>query len=540
MERGFFHIILCLILSQFAFAQQYDESSFKYFTIKDGLSDNYITGIAQDSTGNIWIATEAGLNLYDGNAIQKIPSVLQGTRIPSNIRNLKSFRPNQLAVITNEGVILLDTKNYTSKKYLVSENTPFSVFQNKGWDALPLPGESLAVTTATGFYVFDSSHKLIFRHDAYTENDFDKRTIRYGREIFPLNDALYLVQIQEEGVAVFNNAKKEFIVKGKGDKKWDFFSLGFQSGMKAWITKFQLDPDRFLFIEIGIDSVFYYQHQSRKIIKSPLPFHPADELNWTSKITMVTDTSFVINGGNEGFWLLHFNPKSGSITGNKKKYLPGFKINCIFSDREKRLWIGTTEGLFQQKLFPSAIKTFSYTPEMLKDSVQKEISSVYRYKDRLYVGRFARQSGLMILDTATMLPLANLSFYGNNSQFNEVLSIQMYHNDTLWLGTFGGLIWLDTKTHHYGKVSLNQSSPLRLNVLSPIGKDGNAWLLRFGSDLASLYNPAKREIVNYSKESSPLLPLPHVNIAAGDAKIIADQLSGCQGHCHLQRSGSGG
>lgn len=517
MKRGFFHIILCLILSQFAFAQQYDESSFKHFTIEDGLSDNLITSIEQDDAGNIWIATEAGLNFYDGNAIQKIPSMLQGARIPANIRKLKLFPSGQLALITLEGMILLDTKSYTSKKYLVSENTPFSIYQNKGWDAVSLPDRSVALTTASGFYLFTASGKLIFRHDAYHPNDFGKGKIPYGREIFPLDDDLYLVLFEDYGVAVFDHTNKQYIEKKKGEKKWDFFTLGFQPGMKDWITKFQIDADRFFCIEKDVDSVFYYHHRSQKIIRSKLPFHTAEVLNWASKITMISDTSFVINGGNDGFWLFHFDPKSGRITGDGKKHMRGYQINCIFRDKENRLWIGTSVGLFQQKLFPSAIKTISFTPEMLKDPVQKEISSVYRYKDRLYVGRFARQSGLMILDTATMQPLANLSFYGNNSQFNEVISIQMYHEDTLWLGTFGGLIWFDTNSNRYGKVSLGQSSPSRLNVLSPVGKDGNAWLLRYGSNVVARYDPANRKIVHYSGDTKPHQPLPRVNAVAYDA-----------------------
>lgn len=40
---------------------------FQRFNVKDGLSSNYVNGMAQDRTGCIWIATEGGLTRFDGS-----------------------------------------------------------------------------------------------------------------------------------------------------------------------------------------------------------------------------------------------------------------------------------------------------------------------------------------------------------------------------------------------------------------------------------------------------------------------------------------
>ena len=40
--------------------------SFRQLSVKDGLSQNSAISIAQDSTGYLWIATQDGLNKYDG------------------------------------------------------------------------------------------------------------------------------------------------------------------------------------------------------------------------------------------------------------------------------------------------------------------------------------------------------------------------------------------------------------------------------------------------------------------------------------------
>lgn len=57
-------LLVCgLLFSSMLHAQ---DNRIKHFGIEDGLSNNYIVDIAQDSKGFIWIATEAGLNRFDG------------------------------------------------------------------------------------------------------------------------------------------------------------------------------------------------------------------------------------------------------------------------------------------------------------------------------------------------------------------------------------------------------------------------------------------------------------------------------------------
>ena len=49
-----------------AVAQQ--QAYFNNLTEKDGLSNNRVTCFFEDKTGYMWIGTESGLNLYNGNS----------------------------------------------------------------------------------------------------------------------------------------------------------------------------------------------------------------------------------------------------------------------------------------------------------------------------------------------------------------------------------------------------------------------------------------------------------------------------------------
>ena len=47
---------------------KYDGKSFTHFTEKEGLSDNDVTSILEDKSGNLWFGTYGGVSKYDGKS----------------------------------------------------------------------------------------------------------------------------------------------------------------------------------------------------------------------------------------------------------------------------------------------------------------------------------------------------------------------------------------------------------------------------------------------------------------------------------------
>lgn len=69
-----YKIVILLLTTGIAFSQNIP---FKHLIIEDGLSNNQIFDIIQDKTGFIWLATDDGLNRFDGynfKIYRKIPN----------------------------------------------------------------------------------------------------------------------------------------------------------------------------------------------------------------------------------------------------------------------------------------------------------------------------------------------------------------------------------------------------------------------------------------------------------------------------------
>lgn len=68
---------------------------FERFNVTDGMSSNYVNALAQDRTGNIWVATEGGLSRFDGRRMtayttsnSRLPANEVGAILADTLRNL--------------------------------------------------------------------------------------------------------------------------------------------------------------------------------------------------------------------------------------------------------------------------------------------------------------------------------------------------------------------------------------------------------------------------------------------------------------------
>jgi ligand-binding sensor domain-containing protein/two-component sensor histidine kinase len=509
----------CLISFTSTCFAQYEEKDFTRYTVKDGLSDNYIKCLQQDSSGYLWVGTDMGLNRFDGDAFKNF---FQGSKeislASSNIFQLKSFGPDKLGILSIGGFQMLNTHNFSIQNYFIPGMSTITSYQNGILDAVPLQGKKILLSASMGIYVLDSNSKIIFRYDAKQQAGRQIKSNIYGRSIFEINDREYLVYVDERGLGYYSSVKNSF-KEVSNVNEWKNFQHPLPPYGDGWLTQMQMNKDEFLFIHFSRDSIIYYNHALNKRIASALPIHVSSVFTWESKIQKMDDSSFAINDGQAGFYKFHLDRKTGGVIFSPKKYLPQYKIINLFVDRDKRLWVGTTQGLLQQKLHPPFLEIINF-PVAAKDTITGGISCIYPYKNKLYVGRFSRHFGLLIVDAATMKAEKQVNLFGKNNMWNEIRSIQMYHPDTLWLGTNTGIIWFDTKSEHYGKVT-DARNPTALKdfsaTLAPPRSDGYAWLCKVLGGVVARYHIPTRTFDYFTVSSKPALPFSRVKSIAYDS-----------------------
>jgi ligand-binding sensor domain-containing protein len=512
----FFFFTFCFVLQ---LAAQYEETNFTRYSVKDGLSDNGITCIQQDAQGYIWAGTDAGLNRFDGKSFRKF---FQGTaplRLPSaSIWRMKRFG-DDLGIISRGGFQLLNTKDYSVKNYINPDSSAFTTQLNAAWDALKLDNNNYAVSTASGFYVYSPDGKLVFRHDAYSLEDVGRERILYGRDIFKVTPNQYLAYVNEIAVAIYDPVKNTFREQPIDHPQWwPFMHDGSKDTIRINI-KYQVGPSSFIFIPGVGDKAYHYDHGSKKITASILPLDMRESLNWESRIVQLDENNFILSSRINGFYILKLDRATGHIHCDGVKYVPGYKITSLFVDKDKRLWLGTSDGLLKQQLQSPVMSAFRFSAVGEK-KYGGAFNCSYRYKDKLYVGRFGRSHGLAIIDPNTMQLIADIDLFGDGAIANEVRTIEMYHKDTLWLGTSDGVVWYATQTGRYGKLGDDPKYVWAKNiagVLAPPRSDGYAWICSHLGGKLIRYHIPTRTYTEFTSQTKPALPFSKIKHIAYDS-----------------------
>jgi signal transduction histidine kinase/ligand-binding sensor domain-containing protein len=137
LEIRLFIIFLCSFDTTFITAQHYNVK-FKHIGIQEGLSNNHITDILQDEFGYMWIATERGLNRYDGHQMIIFPNQNESVNLFLNheIIGLERNMHGGIWILTKKGLTLYNKGKFQVKPLATDPGiiiNSAAVIDNKNW-----------------------------------------------------------------------------------------------------------------------------------------------------------------------------------------------------------------------------------------------------------------------------------------------------------------------------------------------------------------------------------------------------------------------
>lgn len=141
----------------------------KNLDIERGLSSNYVVGITQDATGNIWIATENGLNRFDGKNVTRFMKQDNGGQQAVSANELNKvyadrYDPYIWIATQRAGLNMYDTRTGEFRVFRHDPADPHSIITNDITDVVNSGDGNLWIATYhRGVEYFDKEAGL-FRH----------------------------------------------------------------------------------------------------------------------------------------------------------------------------------------------------------------------------------------------------------------------------------------------------------------------------------------------------------------------------------------
>lgn len=329
---------LCILLLLFLIITKQSAQNIQFYGSSDanlnGLSSNLINQICEDSYGFIWIATEYGLNRFDGLHFSQYlhKDNDEGSLLSNNVHSLMLDRQDKLWVGCNNGLQYYELNENKFKTISFPDN-----IQPHIADIIELHNGQIWVTTS-GWGIFSIDTSTLTAHPL---KNITKITKDYVEEIYEDKDNFLWLSLNGKGILRIDPSLKRVI-------RFETPEIPHNS-----VSNFVEDAQGKLYISMPT-SVCVFDKTKEKF----------DVIINDSKLgirRMITssDGTIYIGTDRSGLKYIDKNNKLSSI--DKKNLSENYqsaKVYAIAEDRNKNLWL----GCFQKGILmlPNKSAEFNY------------------------------------------------------------------------------------------------------------------------------------------------------------------------------------
>lgn len=470
---------------------------FKHFSSNNGLSENNVSCIIQDSRGFIWIGTRDGLNRYDGTSFKifrnssKDPHSISANYVVDIAEDANGI----IWIATNEGGLnKYDRKTNKFYTFLHDSTNRQSISSNYIMRIAPDKDGKLWLATTNGLDLFDPDKKTAvhFTHDHDKANSLSNNMVntvfrdRKNNIWAGTNAGLNLLDRK-------TNTFKRFVADG---------STGAISGNQV-VALFEDSKHRFWAGTIGAGlNLFegtakgtFQQFRNNPAIPGSLGHNNIKHIDEGPEGRLWIGTE---NGGlcilNFSTWqfstIVHDEIDVTSISNNS--------IDAILKDRDGNMWIGIYSGGVSLYKNTRNFRHYTHTSSPASLSNNFVLNFYEENENTLWIGTDG--GGLNRFDKKTG---AFKSFTRSNSDIsgNYILALKSDAKGNIWMGTWGdGISILNPRTGKFTSLKHDPGNPNSLsgNNIYDIAQttDQKMWIGTFGNGL-SLYNPQTNGFIRY-------------------------------------------
>jgi len=327
----------------------------KLFNIDNGLSQSGVTCVIQDSYGFLWVATQDGLNRYDGYNFKTYRNnPLDSNSLANNyINSICEDKKGNIWVGTSRGLSVLNRNTGKFVNYYNKFNDQSTISDNRIYTVYTDRDGIVWVKTLSSIDMFDAEKGTFERFSHYNNlftfssdlGDFDICEDSQGVLWVGTKDGLCFFDRQVKIFKRFTNDPKD------------------PSSISSDVVK-DIFEDSFGNLWIGTDNgLNLYNRNTKKFTRFFTRDNSSNDLHSSIINTLYQDKSGLIWIGTDvGF--SSFNPVNYTLVNyddlnyNGDKFLTSF-VSTFNEDRSGILWIGTFQGLIKWDRKPPKFKLYS-------------------------------------------------------------------------------------------------------------------------------------------------------------------------------------
>lgn len=499
-------ILALLILNYAAAFAQHEEIHVRNFGFEDGLSHRNVFKIQQDSNGFLWVATEKGLNRFDGHNFLSWTTDHETLHLPFDKIHETALGNDDRLWLSGPGN--LSIFNPTQNKSDSIQFAPNSVAAGKEYRFSNLLADNRGGIRVVTFIPEKGLSILQHTNKDGQLADVLKLPGKYeGRPIAQIGNKLYL--------GAFEN---EIWVIGQDGSLISQYELPAPKLDKAFsrVIELKAGNDGTLWALLDHGQVFYLPPGSSSFLRHPMTDFTLDNIRSTAfLITERNDIWLggIVTGGNNpegspcssiqpGVALLHYDALSGKTKDFSfylKKALPYAEPpRQLFMDRTGVIWIASAFGLIQlveHNLFENYMTEGN---DCCRDGVCSMRGIAEDEEGNIY---FAYYNSIHVLNprSGSLTPL----FSSGPLEFKFPFGLLGYQG-ALWTGD--GLR-IDLETLKIDTVPGTQRSSESVVMLD---RDGDVW---FGAHRnLCFFNPASNTTQNFKDSSGKIEQIDFENI----------------------------
>lgn len=478
LKATFIYLLVVIVFYQNGFAQRSGSGSFSLIGIRQGLSNNQVNDVLQDSFGFLWIATKKGLNRYDGKNFIQFYADSGSNSLPTDeLTKMKLLPGDQLAVYTASGLFIINTKTLATKTIIIPADSLVHDYKvNVLMDVEADSKGNIYLVTRSGFYVVDKNEKIIFRYDHYSSKEALTKTFAFGFSVISMNETKYLL-CTEKGPWIYDSERKNISPLSAN------VNQAFHGMQKLPFLFRSRYKDKHGFMALAYyNMIMYYDMDQQKVQDLNIPAAYHDQFDYRSRVDKLNDTTYSICGKENGFYFIYYRPKENSFVFDPGIQFPEFNCRKLLKDHAGRLWVATSKGLFREKQNGTVPEILTVPKEVFHDSTDIIFRVVKIVDDKIYAGS---KEGLFVLNRYNGKVLKRYDFSAFSSTSKNIFSLLLPGKDSLLIGPNSAPIVFNLRTNDHKELKLPGWDSTNWVPAMHLDKKGNLFIAT--NDYGSFY-----------------------------------------------------